>query len=96
MADDRCRAGLPGHAALAKVAARRGARAAAEQALTFSGRARFARLAVVDGAVGIAVAVHGRLSTVMTFTVIDGKIAEIEVIADPVRLRRLDLAVIQD
>jgi hypothetical protein len=44
--------------------------------------------------VGIVVAAHGRLSTVMTFAVTNGKIVEIEVLADPARLRRLDLAVL--
>jgi RNA polymerase sigma factor (sigma-70 family) len=72
----------------------RGAPGVAEQALTFSRRAPLARLAVVNGAVGIAVAVHGRLSTVMTFTVTHGKISEISVVADPRRLRELDPAIL--
>jgi RNA polymerase sigma-70 factor (ECF subfamily) len=70
----------------------RGAAAAAEQALLFGRpRARFARPALVDGAPGAVIAPHGRLFAVLRFTVTRGRIAEIEVIADPERLRRLDL-----
>jgi len=73
----------------------RGAAPVAEQALGFARRlARFARPALVNGAAGVVVAPHGRLFAVMGFTVAHGKIVEIEVIADPPRLRRLDLAVL--
>jgi len=74
----------------------RGAAAVAEQALAFSGRARFAQPALVNGAVGIVVAPHGRLFAVMAFTITLGKIVEIDVLADPERLRQLDLAVLDD
>jgi RNA polymerase sigma factor (sigma-70 family) len=74
----------------------RGARAVAEQALTFSRRARFAQLALVNGAVGLIVAPRGRLIVVMVFTVRRGKIVKIDVLADPARLRQLDLAVLAD
>jgi ketosteroid isomerase-like protein len=70
----------------------RGAPAVAEQALTFSRRARYAQPVLVNGAVGIVVAPHGRVSIVMAFTVKDGRIAEIDVIADPARLSQLELA----
>jgi RNA polymerase sigma factor (sigma-70 family) len=73
----------------------RGAAAVAEQALSFARRrARFAQPALVNGAAGVVVAPHGRLFAVMGFTVTGGKIVEIEVIADPARLRQLDLAVL--
>ena len=68
----------------------RGATAAAAQ---FSGRALAARTALVNGAVGIVVAPRGRLRLAMTVTVTGGKITAIDVIADPDRLRHLDLAV---
>jgi RNA polymerase sigma factor (sigma-70 family) len=84
-------AGPPG--ALREV---RGARAVAQQALTFSRRARFAQVALVNGAVGIVVAPRGRLVAVMVFTVRRGKIVEIDMLADPARLRQLDLAVLGD
>lgn len=70
----------------------RGAAAVAGQAM--ARRASFARLALVDGAPGAVVVPRGKLVTALEFAVIDGKITEIEVIADPARLRSLDLAVI--
>jgi hypothetical protein len=48
----------------------------------------------VNGAAGVVVVPHGRPFAVMGFTVRRGKIVEIDVLADPVRLRRLDLAVL--
>lgn len=39
---------------------------------------------------------RGKLSVVVTFGLKDGKIVEIEVIADPARLRDLDLAALND
>src|SRR5215211_2741747 len=60
------------------------------------GRARAARAALVNGAVGVAVAPRGRLLMVLGFTIKGGKIAEIDAIADPDRLRRLDLALLDD
>jgi RNA polymerase sigma factor (sigma-70 family) len=74
----------------------RGARAVAEQALMFSRRARFGQLALVNGTVGIVVAPRGRLFAVLVFSVRRGKIIEIDVVADPARLRQLDLAVLDD
>jgi RNA polymerase sigma factor (sigma-70 family) len=73
----------------------RGAAAVAEGALAFSGRARFARPVLVNGAAGVLVAAHGRLLAVMGFTVAGGRIVEIDVIADPDRLRHLDLAALE-
>jgi RNA polymerase sigma factor (sigma-70 family) len=70
----------------------RGARAAAEQALAFSLRARFARPALVNGAAGLVVAARGRPLSVMAFTVAEGRIVELDILADPDRLRRLELA----
>ncbi len=72
----------------------RGASAVAERALAFARRARFARPALINGAVGIVVAPRGRLMMVLGLTFMRGKIAAIEVIADPARLRDLDLAVL--
>jgi RNA polymerase sigma-70 factor (ECF subfamily) len=69
-----------------------GARAVAEGALAH--RARFARPVLVNGAVGVVVAPRGRLLMVLRFTVKGGKIAEIDVIGDPARLRQFDLAVL--
>ena len=74
----------------------RGARAAAEQTLTFSRLSPFLRPALVNGAAGVVVAPHGRPFAVMGFTVRREKIVEIDVLADPARLRRLDLKVFEE
>jgi len=71
----------------------RGVRAVAEQTLTFSRLSPFVRPALVNGAAEVVVAPRGRLFAVMGFTVRRGKIVEIDVLADPARLRQLDLAV---
>ncbi|HYS89452.1 MAG TPA: sigma-70 family RNA polymerase sigma factor [Bradyrhizobium sp.] len=69
----------------------RGAQAVAK---LFSGRAQAAHAALVNGAVGVVVAPRGRLFLVLGLKISAGKISEVEVIADPARLRRLDLAVL--
>jgi RNA polymerase sigma factor (sigma-70 family) len=74
----------------------RGARAVADQARTFARLARFARPALVNGAAGIVVAAPGRPLAVAGFTVARGRIVEIDLLADPARLRRLDLTVLDD
>src|SRR5215213_3219970 len=74
----------------------RGSRAVAEGALAFARRAPFARTALVKGAAGIVVAPNGRPLAVMGFTVARGKIAEIDMLADPERLSRLDLVAVLD
>jgi RNA polymerase sigma factor (sigma-70 family) len=72
----------------------RGAQAVAEETRVFSRRARSARLALVDGTVGIVVAPRGRLLLALSLTIKDDKITEIDVIAAPSRLHQLDLAVL--
>ena len=66
-------------------------RGAAEVAGTFSGRARAARLALVDGSAGAVWAQGGEPRVVFGFTIEDGKITGIEMIADRDRLGQLDL-----
>ncbi|MEH6375583.1 sigma-70 family RNA polymerase sigma factor [Streptomyces sp. KLMMK] len=68
-----------------------GARAVASQAARFSGLSPFARPALINGAAGVVVVVNGNPVSVMAFTVTNGRITAIEVLADPDRLRRLDL-----
>jgi RNA polymerase sigma factor (sigma-70 family) len=70
-----------------------GARQVAEQALTFSRLVPFAQPALVNGAVGVIVAPRGHLFVVMVFAFKRRKIVEIDVLADPARLRQLNLAV---
>src|ERR671917_1298102 len=74
----------------------RGAEAVAEQTPTFSRLSPFVRPALVNGAAGVVVAPRGRPFAVMGFTVRRGKIVEIDVLADPARLRQLELAVLDD
>ena len=63
---------------------------------TFSGQARAARPALVNGAVGAVWAPSGRPRAVLGFTISGGKIVEIDILADPARLRQLDLAFLDD
>jgi RNA polymerase sigma-70 factor (ECF subfamily) len=72
----------------------RGADAVARQTLVLGPRARFAEPALVNGAVGVVVAPRGELLLALTLTVADGRITGYDVIADPARLRDLDLAVL--
>lgn len=72
----------------------RGARTVAEGAVTASRLAQLARLALVNGAAGIvAFDPSGRLRSVTGFTIRGGKIVEINVLADPARLSRIELPV---
>jgi hypothetical protein len=71
----------------------RGARAVATQALVFAQRAPSARPALVNGTAGLVADTGGRLLAVMGFTVCGAKIMEIDILADPARLRRFDLPV---
>ncbi|MCD7438070.1 sigma-70 family RNA polymerase sigma factor [Streptomyces lincolnensis] len=72
----------------------RGARAVAEGTLALRERSRFAALALVDGDAGIVVAPRGRLLLALTVTVTDGRITAYDVVADPARLRRVGLGVL--
>ncbi|GIG58068.1 DNA-directed RNA polymerase sigma-70 factor [Longispora fulva] len=69
-----------------------GARTVASQAVTFSRLVPFVRPALVNGAAGVVVATEGRTLSVMAFTVLDGRIVNIDVLVDPERLAGLDLA----
>jgi RNA polymerase sigma-70 factor (ECF subfamily) len=75
----------------------RGAELVARGALSAPRRAthtRFARLALVNGLAGVIVAPRGRLVLALEFTVRNSRIVEIDVIADPARLRQLTVGVI--
>jgi RNA polymerase sigma factor (sigma-70 family) len=74
----------------------RGVRTVTEQALSFSRFARFARPALVNGAAGVVADADGRLLAVLGFTVRHDRIVEIDILADPARLRRLDLATLDN
>ena len=83
------------HAAI-QMGASREVRGADAVAGAFSGRARVARPALVNGAAGAVWAQRGRPRVVFDFTISNGKIVGIDLIADPDRLRRLDLVVLDD
>ncbi|MFC9247143.1 sigma-70 family RNA polymerase sigma factor [Streptomyces sp. NPDC057136] len=71
----------------------RGALSVAKGAMAAMGRARFTGPALVNGMVGLAMAPHGRLRIVLAFTMAEGRITEIDVIAEPDRLGELTIAV---
>jgi RNA polymerase sigma-70 factor (ECF subfamily) len=69
-----------------------GARAAAEEAIQGARRAALIRPALVNGAAGfVAYDERGQPFSVLAFTVTHGRIVELDVLADSVRLRQLDL-----
>ncbi|MCF2530816.1 RNA polymerase sigma factor SigJ [Yinghuangia soli] len=73
-----------------------GARAVAQQAEAFRSMAPFARMALVNGMPGVVTAPDGKAFSVMAFTVVDGLIVEINLLADPARLGALDIPVVSD
>jgi RNA polymerase sigma factor (sigma-70 family) len=73
-----------------------GAQAVAEQALASSRLSPFVRPALINGAAGVVIVARGLPLFVMAFTVSDGKIVAIDVVADPERLQKLDPAVLGD
>lgn len=58
----------------------------------FAGRAQAARTALVDGALGLVVAPRGRLLLVLKLSVVAGRIASLEAIADRAALAGMKLA----
>jgi RNA polymerase sigma factor (sigma-70 family) len=73
----------------------RGAPAVARQASSFARLTRIARPALVNGAAGFVVAEGARPIAVACFTVTGGRIVEIDLLADPARLRELDLSALE-
>ena len=70
----------------------RGARAVAGQAEAFSKAGLSTEIVLVNGSVGVlSRRPDGRLFSVIGFTIANGRIAEMNILADPDRLRRLDL-----
>jgi RNA polymerase sigma-70 factor (ECF subfamily) len=66
-------------------------RGAERVAALFKGRAQAAKTALIDGAVGIAVAFGGHMRIVMRLTFADDRIAGFEAVADPDRLKTLSV-----
>ncbi|MFJ9591475.1 sigma-70 family RNA polymerase sigma factor [Streptomyces virginiae] len=71
-----------------------GAVTVATGAMAAMQRARATQPALVDGTVGLAMAPLGRLFLVLRFTIEDGLITGIDVVAEPERLAGLELAVL--
>ena len=74
----------------------RGARAVAAQASTFSKLALSNQLVLVNGNVGVVSRLpDGRVFSVIGFTIVEGRVIEMDILADPDRLSRLDLSAIE-
>jgi RNA polymerase sigma factor (sigma-70 family) len=71
-----------------------GAATWAKQFIALSRALRSVEPALVDGSVGLIVAAGGKVSRVLIFTLTDAKVARVEVVADPARLRALEIAVL--
>ncbi|WUJ74123.1 RNA polymerase sigma factor SigJ [Kribbella soli] len=69
----------------------RGAKAVVEQALLFSRMAPYNQVALVNGVPGVLTVVNDRLLGVMAVTVADGKITQIDILADLERLEVIPL-----
>jgi RNA polymerase sigma-70 factor (ECF subfamily) len=69
----------------------RGAAVIAAQATRFRAAALRSRFAIVNGGPGIVASVDGRVTAVLAFTVADGLVVEVDILADPGRLAALDL-----
>jgi RNA polymerase sigma-70 factor (ECF subfamily) len=67
----------------------RGAETVAGQAISFALPHAELHPALVNGAAGVVVTVRGRPFSVMGFTVVDGRIVEIDAIGGPDRVRRI-------
>src|SRR4051794_40555395 len=68
----------------------RGAEGVARRASSFARLARGARPALVNGAAGFVVVQHGRPIGLAGFTIARDRIVEIDIVADPARLKDLD------
>src|SRR5262249_4855364 len=67
-----------------------GSAAVAEQVLARAPRfARFARPAIVNGTAGLIVVPHERPIAVLGFTIANDRIVELDLVADPAKLRTL-------
>ncbi|KLO30294.1 sigma-70 family RNA polymerase sigma factor [Mycobacterium haemophilum] len=78
----------------AGVRAVQGASAVAKLARSYALPEREVRAATVNGAAGAVIYVAGRATAIMGFVVHDGRIAAIDVLADPQRISKLDLSAV--
>jgi len=73
-----------------------GAESVAGQALLWSRVDLTIRRALVNGAAGMVTFLHGQPFSIAAFTIENGKIAEVDFLADPERIAELDLTVLDD
>jgi len=74
----------------------RGAAAVAGQAMAYAQLALVVEPALINGAVGLVATRDGQPFSVGGFTVRHGRIVEMDWLADPARLRELDLTILDD
>jgi RNA polymerase sigma-70 factor (ECF subfamily) len=72
-----------------------GARNWAGNAIVFARHLRFFQPALVDGTVGILLAPRGRLFRVLRFTFTNGRVTQLDVIADTKRLQQLQIGMLE-
>jgi RNA polymerase sigma-70 factor (ECF subfamily) len=64
------------------------------QFIALSRGLRFVEPALINGSAGLILAPRGKLSRVLIFSFANARVTRVEVIADPARLRELDIAVL--
>jgi RNA polymerase sigma factor (sigma-70 family) len=72
----------------------RGAAAVARQARLGANPAALLHPALINGAAGVVITLDGQPHVVMAFTIVNDQIVELDIIADPGRVRRLAAAVL--
>jgi RNA polymerase sigma-70 factor (ECF subfamily) len=69
---------------------------AAAVAAALAGGAKAARVALVDGVAALVWAPTGDIRGVIAFTIVDGRIVEMDVTGDPDRIGELDVVLVDD
>ncbi|MFE7776632.1 RNA polymerase sigma factor SigJ [Streptomyces sp. NPDC057445] len=70
----------------------RGAETVAGQALMFRHFSPYARSVLINGTVGSITLPEGKAVAIMAFTFSNGKVVQLDILADPERLRQIDVA----
>jgi hypothetical protein len=69
-----------------------GAASVAKLARSYAGPEREVRAATINGAAGAVIFVAGQPTAIMAFLIRGGRVAAIDVLADPQRIARIDLS----
>ncbi len=72
-----------------------GALAVSRGAATFARRAESGYVATINGAAGAIAIVDGKILSIAAFTVVDGRIVAIDILADPERISQIDANVLE-